>query len=111
MRITYRLLVALITGILFSCGSVVVISDKEAMAETKMEMELRDESVYSLPATPICQECFVVPKSGGMKDLRVGYYFDQDEGKCISITYSTGPSCIPPPFKSLKECLKCCGGN
>ena len=57
MRITYSLFVALITGVLFSCGSVVVISDKEAMAKTKMEMELRDESIYSLPLTPICEEC------------------------------------------------------
>ena len=49
----------------------------------------------------------VIVKSGSNRDNRIGYYFDTKEGKCKQVFYSTGPGCVPPPFKTLKECISC----
>lgn len=51
----------------------------------------------------------VIVKSGSNRDNRVGYYFDVKERKCVQVFYSTGSDCVPPPFKTLQECLSCKG--
>jgi hypothetical protein len=51
----------------------------------------------------------IIVKSGSNKDNRVGYYFDQKERKCVQVFYSTGSDCVPPPFKTLQECVSCNG--
>ena len=97
--------------LLVSCGSIITVSYGEPVNETGQENEhgSKTESTVSKPSG--CEGCSVVPKSGLNKDLRYGYYFDKVEGKCIMISYSTGPGCIPPPFKTLEECTTCCGGR
>ena len=53
-----------------------------------------------------CEECKVVPQSGQMRDLRVGYYYDPKEKKCKRVSYSSGG--VPAPFKTMEECRSCC---
>lgn len=106
-----RIVLSSLLFILTGCGSVIFISDKETMDETRLDIEHRSEigPVYS--GDPRCQECFVIPKSGVNRDLRLGYYYDQEIGKCTEITFSTGSGCIPAPFITLDECISCCGGH
>jgi len=47
----------------------------------------------------------IIVRSGSNRDLRKGYYFDTKEGRYIEVTYSTGPGCIPPPYKIIDECM------
>ncbi|GEM_PF-1345647 len=47
----------------------------------------------------------IIVRSGSHRDLRRGYYFDTQTGRCIEVTYSTGPGCIPPPYKTIEECM------
>nr|WP_321486901.1 hypothetical protein [uncultured Draconibacterium sp.] len=49
----------------------------------------------------------IIVRSGSHRDLRRGYYFDTKEGRCIEVSYSTGPGCIPPPYKTIEECMAC----
>ncbi len=47
----------------------------------------------------------VIVRSGSNRDQRIGYYFDTQTGCCTLVTYSTGPGCVPPPFKTIDECM------
>lgn len=112
MRIILKNLFALfLLIVLTSCGSVIFVFDKESATDTSREMNDKSESTSKIIATPDCDECFIVPRSGTHRDLRYGYYFDQEKAKCVRISYSTGAGCIPPPFETLDECYRCCGGN
>lgn len=93
---------ALITISLFmfmGCGAVVVISDQNVNS-TEIEYDCQLES--------FCEECLVQPESGYAKDIKWGYYYNQEDGKCELIQYSSGPGCIPPPFRTQEECVCCC---
>ena len=94
MVIRYRIsIVVIITTLLFSCGSTEYVSN-HVITENQ------------------CDECKVIPKSGSNKDLKYGYYYDPIEKKCKLIRYSTGHGCIPPPFRTLEECVsRCESGN
>ena len=94
---------------LVSCSSVKFVPhDETSNTATQIEEQNGDSKPASL-WRPNCRECLVVPRSGSNKDLRHGYYYDQEQGKCVEISYSTGQGCIPPPFKTLDECISCCG--
>ncbi|MCE4563383.1 hypothetical protein INQ51_03580 [Maribellus sp. CM-23] len=95
----------------FACVSIKLVprEETEAQAPAKQSTEKKENSAPKIRWVPKCQECLVVPKSGLHRDLRRGYYFDQEEMRCKEITYSTGPGCVPPPFETLQECLNCCG--
>ena len=109
MKLAIKIILSALLFILTGCGSIAFISDKEAMDKTRQDMEHRSEMNHAYTGEPRCQECFIIPKSGANRDLRLGYYYDQELGKCIEITFSTGSGCIPAPFKSLDECISCCG--
>ena len=51
----------------------------------------------------------IIVKSGSCRDNRRGYYYDKKEKRCIEVFYSSGADCIPPPYKTLNECLSCKG--
>jgi hypothetical protein len=108
MRNSYKILFASILIVLTSCGSIFFVSKEESKTYIKQETNDKSESQLKIIDKPNCQECLVVPRSGNNRDLRRGYYFDQEKGKCVEFSYSTGPNCIPPPFKTLNECLNCC---
>jgi len=97
MRTVFITLSTIIILTITGCCSVVVISDPEALNQNA-EIDCQVES--------ICEECFIEPYSGEMKDQRKGYYYDPVEEKCKEIIYSSGG--VPAPFKTLKECICCC---
>jgi hypothetical protein len=94
-----------------NCSSIGFARHKETTETTKQAKEQNTISKSTISKSTMCRKCFVVPKPGSHKDLRKGYYFDQEENKCKLFWYSTGAGCIPPPFESFEECLKCCGGS
>ncbi|WP_321998032.1 hypothetical protein [Draconibacterium orientale] len=55
--------------------------------------------------TVVDEQGNIIVRSGSHRDLRRGYYFDTKEGRCIEVTYSTGPGCIPPPYETIEECM------
>jgi hypothetical protein len=67
---------------------------------------VEEESCNCEEKVTSCEECKVIPKSGMMRDLRYGYYYDPKEKKCKRISYSSGG--IPAPFKTMEECKSCC---
>lgn len=56
-----------------------------------------------------CEECSVVPSSGNLKDLRYGFYYDQETKKCTRIEYSSGGTAAP--FQTMEECITCCASK
>ena len=85
---------------LSGCGSIVVISETQP-ADINNNNQTEN----------LCEGCLVEPKSGLNRDRRKGFYFDRTNGECKEFIYSTGPGCVPPPFKSIEECKSCCGGK
>ena len=85
----------LISCILTGCGIVKINLDSKTSDDCQ-EKEI------------LCEECRIQPKSGAHRDLRYGYYCDINDKKCKQVSYSTGPGCIPPPFKTMEECKDCC---
>jgi len=93
----------------FGCGNIKLVPHNEVTEMTKQEIEQQETNMSQVLWNPECEECLVVPKSGANRDLRTGYYFDQKEMMCKEILYSTGAGCVPPPFKTLQQCISCCG--
>lgn len=110
MRIVFKYLFASLLIALTSCGTIFFASNKESKPEASQESNDKSESKSKIIGTPYWQECFIIPHSGTHRDLRHGYFYDQEKGKCVQFSYSTGSGCIPPPFKTLDECQRCCGG-
>lgn len=81
-----------------SCASI-------GFAPTREKASFKNEIIS--PIVILDEEGNVIVKSGSNRDNRIGYYFDTKEGKCKQVFYSTGPGCVPPPFKTLKECISC----
>jgi len=108
MGIACKILFVSLLIILASCGSIFFVSKEESKTDIKQEMNDKSESKLKIIDKPDCQECLIIPRSGTNRDLRHGYFYDQEKGKCVEISYSAGLGCIPPPFKTLNECLNCC---
>jgi len=111
MKLAIRLIAITSLFVLIGCGSVSVVTYNKTKGSTRQDMDQISASESSVLPEDRCQECFVVPKSGSNRDLRRGYYFDQEEGKCKLFLYGSGAGCIRPPFKILNECISCCGGR
>lgn len=67
---------------------------------------IEEESCNCEEKVTSCEECKTIPKSGMMRDLRHGYYYDAKERKCKRISYSSGG--IPAPFDTMEQCKSCC---
>jgi len=104
-----KILVAISIFLLVGCGSVVLVPHKDTVDTNKQAKEQRKDSIPTILLRPDCEECSTVPKSGSNRDLRKGYYFDPEDGRCKEFWYSTGAGCTPPPFKTLDQCINCCG--
>lgn len=83
-----KYLIVVIILFLFSCKGVKVIIVTDSP---------KKKPIYS--ETPI--------KSGMNRDLRRGFYYDYMDKNCKMISYSSGPGCKPPPFKTREECESC----
>lgn len=110
-----KLLMVSVVLLFVGCSSIQLVRQQEttetpATADSqRSEPQGKKISVRPTGHKPYCSECYIVPQSGLNKDLRYGYYYDQEERKCKRITYSSGSGCIPAPFETLQECLDCCG--
>ena len=112
MRLDFNVvIISILLFLLTSCGSIITISYSEPVNETRQENDHESKTESTNPNPSGCERCSVIPKSGLNRDLRYGYYFNREEGKCIRISYSTGPGCVPPPFETFEECTICCGGQ
>lgn len=67
---------------------------------------VEEESCNCEEKVTSCEECKIIPKSGMMRDLRFGYYYDSKEKKCKRISYSSGGT--PAPFNTMEQCKSCC---
>jgi hypothetical protein len=105
-----RVLVIILLFFFVNCSSIGFTPHKETTETAKQAKEKETVSKSTISKPEMCRECFIVPKSGSHRDLRKGYYFDQEENRCKLFWYSTGAGCIPRPFKSFEECIECCGG-
>ena len=67
---------------------------------------VEEESCICEEKVTSCDECKIIPKSGMMRNLKFGYYYDAKERKCKRILYSSGG--IPAPFNAMEQCKSCC---
>ena len=81
---------------LSACSSMYFVPASEQMSSPK-------RSPHETPA--VDENGNVIVRSGSHRDQRIGYYFDTQTGRCIQVTYSTGPGCIPPPYSTIEECM------
>ena len=113
----YRLLITIffVHIVSYSCKTVAFLpSDSpEAIAlreATENRQKLKEIWVrYELNTE--CQKCLIVPQSTSQKPNRkliYGFYFNSKEGRCKEIEILPGAGSVPPPFRTLGECQKCC---
>jgi hypothetical protein len=108
MKFGYKILIVSLLIVLTSCGTFIFVPKNESATYPRQDMNDKTESKLKIIDVPDCEECLIVPRSGTNRDLRHGYYYDQEKGRCVQFSYSTGAGCIPPPFNTLNECLNCC---
>jgi len=83
---------------LTSCASISFAPVNKETSQTK---------AFQRKAVILDEEGNIIVRSGSHRDNRRGYYFDTTDGLCKEVFYSTGPGCIPPPFKTIEECKSC----
>lgn len=88
----------IVVFILSSCSSISFVPAKE-----KPPKHIRAGSTIGISD----EDANVIVRSGFHRDNRMGYYFDSKDGKCKLVLYSTGSSCVPPPYKTMDECISC----
>lgn len=108
MKFGYKFLIVSLLLVFTSCGTFKFVPKNESTTYPRQDMNDKTESKLKIIDAPDCKECLIVPRSGTNKDLRHGYYYDQEKGRCVQFSYSTGAGCVPPPFNTLNECLNCC---
>ncbi len=111
MKYLYKILYALAFMLFTGCGTIYFVSHEDSTVETERALAKKTGPNLKIDNTPTCEKCLIVPRSGSNRDLRYGYYYDLELGQCVHKSYSTGAGCIPPAFKTLEECQRCCGGR
>jgi len=84
--------------LLFSCASISFVPANEENSKPKTSQT---------ETTILDEDGNIIVRSGLHRNICKGYYFDTKERRYKEVFYSTGPGCIPPPFKTLEECESC----